>query len=407
MIILAIIHRLLKELDMYFANTQTLLIIALILIVATLALGLFWIYNNSGHSQDYISQFSSDLSNVREILNNNSYLHRLLMIEIIGDKTSVNKQFLRFASQKNYTPNSHKLSQKNNAKREKNFNNNYQNGVDIIRSSSNKFNENELENSHEIDNMNFDIRNQSTIVKNSPHKKQEILELSNSKENYNIEPYFSKVQHNNRSPSEEITFNKMASGMSILGKSLIRSFGITIAQKIATLMHKRNEILREYYWSLRDAICYGGASDNCFIITEKSEIINDNLESNEFKDENGNQPKNIIKTSNTVDIITTTQRKLEAISREITDNIAASFHIRDIDQTANKNRPIVHYQRLFNLMTMYDKELVNQAKSYASHNYDISMNCSQSSIEITYHISDELSILMKESQQKIQTLTHK
>lgn len=203
-------------------------------------------------------------------------------------------------------------------------------------------------------------------------------------------------QHKGSSlPSEAVTFSKMATGITLFGKTLIRSFGVAIAQRIATLMHKRNEILRDYYWALRNMTCSDG---ECVVdLNDKHEnkilrpVFPPAFLSQEYK--NG-----------ILDITTLTERKLEAITREITDQVAASFDIRDVDQSASRSRPIVHFQRLFNLITMYDKELVNQAKSYAAEHYDISMNCAQSSLEITQHISDEFGVLMKESTEKVKSL---
>jgi len=176
--------------------------------------------------------------------------------------------------------------------------------------------------------------------------------------------------------SEKITYNRMLDGMKDLGKILVISFGTNIAQRITTFMNKRNELLRDYYWSLRKMTCDNG---NCTV------------ESQEYK-------KSIIRPVfpngiEAIDITTITLRKLEDITREITDTIGAAFHIRDIDSTLNKKRPIIHYQRLYNLITMYDKEVINQAKSYSSYNYDISMNCAQSAFDITQHLSDEFNQL--------------
>ncbi len=188
--------------------------------------------------------------------------------------------------------------------------------------------------------------------------------------------------------SEKITYDRMTDGMKELGKILVRFFGTNIAQRISSFMNRRNELLREYYLALRKMNCDNG---NCTV------------ESQEFK-------KSIIRpvfpdgsniySIDTIDITTITLRKLEDITREITDTIGAAFHIRDIDSTINKKRPIIHYQRLYNLLTMYDKEIINQAKSYSSHNYEISMNCSQSAFSITRHLSDEFNELGMEMQKK-------
>jgi len=198
-------------------------------------------------------------------------------------------------------------------------------------------------------------------------------------------------EKSNDAPSEIVTYNKMIEGTNLLGKTLIKYFGGAISQRIATLMQNRNEIIRDYYHMMRSVVCQNGSCVH---------IINVSEETNASKQ----VIRPIFPTSNidgsieSLDITTITLRKLESITNEITDTVAASFQIRDVNQT-NHKRPLIHYQRLFNLLSMYDKELINQAKSYTSKHYDISMNCAQSSLEITHHISDELNILMKESQQ--------
>lgn len=289
-----------------YVGTPILIVVILILVIIALTVGFFWTYNPANSENDAVSQLGSDFSMIREIMTYDAHLHRLLMIEIIGDK---------------------------------------------------------------------------------PLAEAKSTDLAETKLPINT------------ISSEMVTFNKMSAGMSLLGKAMVRSFGITIAQKIATLMHKRNEILREYYWSLRNIVCHHG---NCVIVSADPNFELSTTHkgaSNEAKLESTDEFTGRSSATNT-DVTVFTHRKLEAITREITDNIASSFHIRDIDSTNNKNRPLLHYQRLFNLITMYDKELVNQAKSYAAHHYDISMNCASSALDITHHISDELSVLMKESSQK-------
>jgi hypothetical protein len=167
------------------------------------------------------------------------------------------------------------------------------------------------------------------------------------------------IMINDESKSIEITYKKIISGIVSLGRSLNKYFGITISQKIIALMKQRNELLKEFYNKITDR------------------FKNDD----EFDDYN-------------LDIVTLTSKKLENISRDIIDSISSSFNIRDVDTSSNKNRPLETYQRFYNLLTIYDKELLNQAKSYSIKNYDISINYSQSSLELTNHISDELWKLM-------------
>lgn len=298
---------------MMFEYTRSLIIIMLIIVSVALLGGLFWAYNNSRNSHDSSirsPQLNSDLATIQEIMNNDSHLHRLLMIEIISDKTFPNNCEIRSL----------------------------------------------------VELYSTDLGSRTPTNDRGPivETQKEIM-------------------------SEIVTFTKMSAGISSLGKSLVRSFGTAIAQRISTLMHKRNEIIRDYYLAMRNVVCNG----NTCIHISNTEI---------------HGGESVAKSSESLDAITNSiSRRLESITREITDNIATSFHIRDVDQTSDKKRPLIHYQRFYNLLNMYDKELINQAKAYASRNYDISMNCAQSSLELTHHISDELMVLMKESQLKIQS----
>jgi len=191
--------------------------------------------------------------------------------------------------------------------------------------------------------------------------------------------------------SEVITFDKLNTNISLISKTLMKSFGATTTNKIITLFQRRNEILREYYISMGNIICN---DNNCVHIINSGEF-NDKAEKSFPNNLFGLELNN--KLLDSLDITTIANRKLEAIAREITDSVATSFDIRDVDSTFSKKRPTRHYQRLYNLIVMYDKELINQAKSYTSNNFKISMNCAQSSLEIVSHLFDELSILIKKN----------
>lgn len=291
---------------------QTIIFVILIILVL-IGIGIFF-WNNNPTVNENPNPFNSDLKIIRDVMINDSYLHRFLMIEIVSDGNSYSQ--------------------------EKSL---------------------------------LDLTDDNSI---------KVLE------------------------SQIVTFNKMSGGIEIFGKALIRSFGGAISQRIASLMQKRNEILRDYYRLMRSVEIRLGAIKPLYDddqvmtpITVDTSDENTTPKLDPFKVPN-REKSNISLT----DITNTTLRRLEIVTREITDSIASSFHIRDVDQSNNSKRPITHYHRLFNLINMYDKELVNQAKAYATHQYDISMNCAQSCLEITHHISDELNILMKSTYQKLQTI---
>lgn len=197
--------------------------------------------------------------------------------------------------------------------------------------------------------------------------------------------------------SETVTFSKMTNSMTNFGKALVRSFGISTAQKIAMFMHKRNEVLRDYYREMRNVVC---TKNQCAHIIEiiKGEKPEPTKVETPFP--------SVFPSGDMPDVTYTAQRKLDALAREITDTISSIFHVRDAAASGTrKTRSLTHNERIFNLLTMYDKELVNQAKFYASQQYDVSMNCAQGSIEISQHISEEFGALMKHNQLKLQMLT--
>jgi len=329
---------------------MSLIIICIIILLLIILITMLYYFRKQQQS----SEPTSDYSTIRDIMNNDSRYHRLLMIEIINAKKDQLNYPLLF---------------------------NIESVADTFSSTA-------------TDSI------IPTDVKISSDGKTTPNLISNSTDFF---PRNAHISNDVVLPSEAITFNKISNSMTILGKSMINSFGITTSQKIATLMHKRNETLREYYKILRNAICN---NENCYI-TDNSNLTDNNNNNNKLRPifPNSTWEFNIASNNNNhiVDVTTVIQRKLEAITREIVDNIAASFHMRDVDQQSIKNRPITHFQRLFNLLSMYDKELINQAKSYSSHHYDISMNCSQSSLDLSHHISDELILIMKQSQHIIKT----
>lgn len=183
--------------------------------------------------------------------------------------------------------------------------------------------------------------------------------------------------------NDTITYNKMNDGFKLLGKIFVKYFGVNISQKISILLQKRNEILRDYYKEMKNIVCNGKV---CSSKVDRNMVINTN--------------DSIFTPSLQLDnAYINTQRNLEELNKEITDNIATLFYIRDIDPNTNKG-PVIHYQRLFNVLSLYDKELIHQARTYAYKQYDISINYSQSSFDITEHIVGELTILISETQQK-------
>ena len=180
--------------------------------------------------------------------------------------------------------------------------------------------------------------------------------------------------------SELITADHMKKEITIFGKGLIPHFNTSAITSITALLHKRQTILHEYYRAMQAMICNKGA---CVLPS------------------NGEQPPRPIfpdpLSSDSSDLTTLVQRRLAEISQEITDAIAATFNIHHkSSQTSNtSSTEQFQHQRLYNLLTIYDKSLVNQAKSYAAHDYDISMNSSQSALSIAQHINTEFLFLTR------------
>ena len=154
------------------------------------------------------------------------------------------------------------------------------------------------------------------------------------------------------SNGQETTYHKIKEEAKSLTHPLSISLGSTTAQKIGVFLNRRNEILKEYYLALRD--------------------------------------------SPPVDDIVINKR-LEIISRDITDTIATSFQIHEVDRSSDKTVSVKRYQRLYNLLVIYDKELINQARSYASHYYEISLNSSKSCLEVVHHIAQEIYSIVQEN----------
>jgi hypothetical protein len=353
------------------------LMIMTFLVITVIAAAIIIMWSAASGINDTPNQLDAELKIVDEVMINDSYLHRLLMIEIVADRNKNSKSDLSI---------------------DKDFTNSIPESIDSI----------------------------------STHKNQE--------------------------SSNIVTFNQMKIGMHLLGKSLVRSLGNVIAQRVAILMQTRNETLRIYYESMHNVICENGIcahviemrpentpnsnidsienvvsnsedeTDDSIVIQHQKypdSYLDSDLSTKRQNPETISNAKRFVSplfqtyqtdpsidiarifsgavNSEIADITSSTIRKLERLDREITDAIAASFHIRD--SNANKNesckRPVVHHERLYNLLSMYDKELINQAKLYVSQQFNRSMSCTQSTLEIANQIGNELNLIMKESQNLI------
>lgn len=220
-----------------------------------------------------------------------------------------------------------------------------------------------------------------------------------------------------------ITYKNISNNIDILGKILIKTFGGSLTQRIISLMHQRINIIKEYYESMNNIICHDGSclhinsqqspsdilnlqeSKITYYITPltptdsfpSSNIIRSLLNNNEISEHDceillaGGTP------ISAPDITSITLRNLNFITKELVDTITTVINIKDVDQTTSsleqtstmKHHKYISHGRLFNLFILYNKELINQAKSYAQKQYDTSMNCSQSLSKIAHHISTE------------------
>jgi hypothetical protein len=252
--------------------------------------------------------------------------------------------------------------------------------------------------------------------------------------------YVSVENHSDRfdklSLPENITFSKMTQGNELLCKALSRSFGGVISKKIATLSQKRNTIIRDYYCTMRNNICVNGSCDHLAdipsrIINYKStrhyevDSINTSssadVDTEDLNDTNvsmSSTPRKYAKTINPYEIhghktnkcdpTALVLEQLEIIAQNMVDAVATAFHIIDIDKLVVSDDSIskidkdmlVHYERLFNLMVMYDREIINQGRSYAASKYDTSMNCSKSAIDLSRYIGYEFAFLMRNRHQE-------
>lgn len=162
--------------------------------------------------------------------------------------------------------------------------------------------------------------------------------------------------------SENVTFEKLSQGIKLFGDIMIKKFGGATAQRITTLISQRNKIIRDYYKSIKNAD-----------INLVSQIPEDNLFIAKLVPDNGD--------NSSLDSNFVTMRKLQALTKEIIELISMS--------KLEKNH-VECYEKLYNIICMYDKELIGQAKTYSSKQYEISFNCGQSSLKIAQYIAKEI-----------------
>lgn len=190
---------------------------------------------------------------------------------------------------------------------------------------------------------------------------------------------------NSHIASEIITAGHIKQEITAFSKALNRYFNNNTVQVITTLMNKRQNILQEYYRTMHVMICDKGSC----ILPGKN-----------------NQPVRAVfpdpLSHDSSDVTTLVHRRLSENAREITDTLAAAVNIHHKSTVPKSNhKEEFQHQRLYNLLVIYDKGLINQAKSYAAHEYDISMNSAQSSMGIAHHINEEFrAIISMQRRQK-------
>jgi hypothetical protein len=183
-----------------------------------------------------------------------------------------------------------------------------------------------------------------------------------------------EIIRSSQSPTVPITFDKIEGGIATLNKSLVKFLGGASAQTITNLMRARAQTIRTYYEAMQNVVC---TDDVCLYIKDSDEapIVKPIAISSDKPD-----PNNLTHEVNT---------NLAQIRVQIIGAMANSTHLATLP---------IKLDRMANLITMYDQEIINQARAYASHQYDISMNCHQSVIEIANHLGAEFNTIMRLAQ---------
>lgn len=144
-----------------------------------------------------------------------------------------------------------------------------------------------------------------------------------------------------------LTINRVSDNLKCLTKLLIKVFGITTTQRLENLFQSRHDIIREYYYN-------------------KHQQIND------LEDQ--------------------TLDQLRAINQDLVQNII--FQVQDNNQ-----------QTLYDLLTMYDRELINQGRNYWEERYDLSANSAHSALELAKRLGSSLASILNQNQLLIMVQT--
>jgi len=242
-----------KVVEMYLAVVQILIIVILIFLTLLVIGMLFWFTpSQSLDGQSHSNNLNSDLKIISNVITNDSYLHRLLMIETISnDKTYSSEGEGRLID---------KMTK-----------------CGLSESS--------------VDGKNIHIvpEDECTIIGG-------------------IDPNYAltnpALTEKDSLCSEDVTFKKMSNGIQLLGRSLVRSFGGAISQRIASLMQQRNTVIRDYYRSMRDVVCHNGSCVHVIDVpspnsdTKGSRIIRPLTSTDPFFPSIANQEKHILESSN-------------------------------------------------------------------------------------------------------------
>lgn len=159
------------------------------------------------------------------------------------------------------------------------------------------------------------------------------------------------------------TYQDMIKIVRQLRPFLISKYGLTVSNNIVSLLEEKDQLISVFYLNISKSYC----SES---ICVKSEVV-------EKKD--GNTLDSFI-TQYATEIMEDIKKELDKLNSKITELLKFE---KELEEEMTKKYEI--------LLSLYDQEIINQAKAYIFKDFENSMNHSRGSYEVSYNLADQLS----------------
>lgn len=162
--------------------------------------------------------------------------------------------------------------------------------------------------------------------------------------------------------NREQTYQDMIKIVRQLRPFLISKYGLTVSNNIVSLLEEKDQIISVFYTNISKSYCSEG-------ICVKGEI-----------DDKSNKTLDSFISQYAMELMDEVKKELDRLNSKITNLLKFE---KELEEEMSKKYEI--------LLSLYDQEVINQAKAYIFKDFENSMNHSRGSYEVSYNLADQLS----------------